>query len=157
MGDSLLPTANARLSDWREAYGAAAAACGARFSFTIRGGALLDTNIVARHRFAPVEGAKLVREMVRARAASGAAVDVSMPGPPVELLGNALSRELIADLQDAAPDGEARVVRLESDPAPADLKIDAAPLWRRAEPDTDNALAALLADDITTWVRACVG
>ena len=37
--------------------------------------------------------------------------------------------------------------------APADIKVEGAPLWRRAEPDNDPMLAALLAGDIVDWVR----
>ncbi|MCI1143823.1 hypothetical protein MOP88_18565 [Sphingomonas sp. WKB10] len=46
-------------------------------------------------------------------------------------------------------------MRLSSDPAPADRHVDAAPLWRRAEPGDNPALAELLADDIAAWIAAC--
>ena len=48
-----------------------------------------------------------------------------------------------------------RVVRLEGDSASADLHVAGSPLWRRAEPDNDPALALALADDLADWVRRC--
>ncbi len=74
---------------------------------------------------------------------------------PLEVAGNRLSPGLQAELlaspwSDPSP---TRTVRLASDPAPADIKIDGAPLWRRAEPGNDLILAALLASDIADWVR----
>ena len=53
------------------------------------------------------------------------------------------------------PGAPRRVVRLSSDPAPADRHVDASPLWRRAEPGDNPALAELLADDIAAWIAAC--
>ena len=50
-----------------------------------------------------------------------------------------------------------RTVRLESDAKPADAKLPGSPLWRRAEPDNDIALAMALADDIAAWIRQCEG
>ena len=55
------------------------------------------------------------------------------------------------------PDRPQRVTRLETDFKSADAKFPGTPLWRRTEPDNDPALSALLADDITQWVRACAG
>ena len=34
-------------------------------------------------------------------------------------------------------------------------RIDAAPLWRRAEPGDDPTLVQRLADDIAGWIAAC--
>jgi hypothetical protein len=50
-----------------------------------------------------------------------------------------------------------RTVRLDTDPKPADRHVPGIPLWRRAEPDNDPALAALLADDIADWIATCEG
>jgi hypothetical protein len=171
-GDSLVPTEQAALGDWRSAFRDAARALradhGPVYSFAIRGGALLDmqADVAGRYHFAPVPGAKLVREMLRTRLAAtkeagehfdAAAIDP--PGPPIELAGNRLSRVLLAELAAAAPvaAGTIRTVRLEADAQPADLKLAGAPLWRRAEPGNDLALAMMLADDIAAWVVACGG
>ena len=61
---------------------------------------------------------------------------------------------MMAQLAKAIP-APARTVRLVGDPRPADRAIEASPLWRRAEPGNDLALAALLADDIAEWVAHC--
>lgn len=132
----------------------------------IRGGCLIAGNVPARSHwyFAPAPGTSLVRDLIRtAQAAAreqGAAFDEHMlegDGPPVEIAGNrlppALLRTLAATEVDLAP--PARIVRLNSDRADADQYVDGAPLWRRAEPDTDHALAAALAHDLAAWIRRC--
>ena len=155
-GESLVATADARLGHWRDAYVAAAASAGAHFSIAIRGGALVDGGLRNRWHLAPAEGAKLVRDLVRTQQAAGGSVDIALPGPPVTLAGNAIARELLDELGRAAA-SDARTVRLDSDPAPADRKLAGAPLWRRAEPGNDPELAAALAADIADWVHACGG
>jgi hypothetical protein len=137
------------------------------YALGIRSGALLDTLALVNGRwhFAPQDGAELLRELKRIRQTAvrealgdswWAAEDVT------EIGGNRLSIDLLSELTSISPFEEAdlvvlRTVRLESDPKPADLKVPGAPLWRRSEPDNDAALAALLADDIAAWVRACEG
>lgn len=165
-GESLVPSEDARLEHWRAAFAAAVAATGPRAHVAaIRGGALIDTDAAPRSRwhFAPVAGADLFAELMRAFhiAALPARVDARLDavpeGPPIEIQGNRLSRALLLALRDAAPEetGPRRTLRLAADRAAADRHIDAAPLWRRAEPGNDPALAALLADDIARWIGAC--
>lgn len=169
-GDSPLSTAAARLDDWRDAF----AACEAKLSregarvhiAAMRGGALYEgrANCQSRWHFSPLTGAALVREMVRARQAAakeaGEPFDpasVTVDGPPVELAGNLIAPAMLADLQGAVPVAgqDLRTLRLETDAAAADRKILARPLWRRAEPDNNPALARELAADLAEWVRAC--
>ncbi|WP_448661038.1 hypothetical protein ACG3SL_10430 [Sphingomonas sp. CJ20] len=146
-GESLVATEDARVADLRRAF---AAACAGRRAFAIgvRSGALLDAEAVVAGRWhlAPQTGAELLRELERQRHA----------GDGTGYGGNAVAPELLAELGDCAPQ-PARTVRLDTDPKPADLKLPGAPLWRRAEPDNDSALAERLADDIAAWVRACEG
>lgn len=171
-GESLIPTEDAALGDWRAAFSSAAEALrsdyAAIYGMAIRGGALVDTlaDLAGRYHVAPASGTSLVRDMLRSRLAAakeaGERFDVTAiepPGPPIELAGNHLSRKLIADLTAAVPgaNGPIRTVRLETDPLPADRKLPAAPLWRRAEPGNDCALATLVADDVATWIAACAG
>jgi hypothetical protein len=144
------------------------------YALAIRSGALLDATALVKGRwhFAPLTGPQLVRELVRikqaelgSRTAEGDAwtLDAAQQGTgPVEIAGTAIPIELLRELQLRMPyssvEGRAaalRTVRLASDMRPADLRIDAAPLWRRAEPGNDPALAEQLADDIAAWVRAC--
>jgi pimeloyl-ACP methyl ester carboxylesterase len=129
---------------WRDAVTAAAEAVGAVAAVSLRGGALLDEALPRRWRLAPVSGAALARDLERTGlvGASGG--------------GYAPSAALLAALRAAAPsEGAARTVRLASDPAPADERIDAAPLWRRSEPGASPAFAAAIAADVSAWIGPC--
>ena len=142
-GESLLPTAEATLGAMRTAF----AAVPGGYTLAIRSGALLDAGErKGRWHLSPQPGVDLVRELGKLRQA----------GESVDYGGNILSGALLTELEAAEP-APARIVRLESDTKPADAKIPGAPQWRRAEPDNDPALAALLADDIAVWVRQCEG
>lgn len=137
---------------WRGAISAAAKQIGRGGPLagvaSIRGGALLD-DVAPAHcawRFAPVAGASLVRDLKRAGLAAGGGtagyeLAPNMAGP--------------IDLAEPHPVDSLRVVRLESDRAEADLKIEGPALWRRSEPETSPALAASLSDDLAKWVRQC--
>ena len=134
------------------------------FAVGIRSGALLDTLAPCNGRWhlAPQDGDSLLRDLHRTWRAAGNDGDRAVMmagGDAIEIAGNVLSPDLLASLTAATPFDRSgtpcRVVRLSSDPAPADRHIDAAPLWRRAEPGHDPALADLLADDIAAWIAAC--
>ena len=102
-----------------------------KFSVAIRSGALIDATADVRGRWhlSPIEGDDLARELRRL-------ADPQTGG----IAGNEVSDAMMAELADARA-AEARVLRLDSDPRAADRKVAAAPLWRRAEPDNDPALA----------------
>lgn len=162
-GESLAETANASMRSWRQAFAAAAAACSDMppYGIALRGGALIDTDaeLAERWHFAPMLGDKALRELKRAAITADPqrrdldSLDFES-NTPVEIAGNLLSPALLGEIGAARP-APARIVRLTADAAEAALKVDGTPLWRRAEPDNDPALAALLADDIATWVRTC--
>lgn len=166
-GESLIPTEYAMLAGWRAALAAAAAtAADGRpvHLLSCRGGALLDHDVMAASRWhlAPAKGEALIRELFRTAAAAGTPVDIDLvnyndEGGPVTVAGNRLSRPLLRDLNaaDCVRDGVVRVVRLETDPAVADRKVDGAPLWRQSEPGDDPMLAATLSDDIADWIARC--
>lgn len=148
-GESLIPTGQLRLANLCAAYAAAVRTIGRRcYALTIRSGALIDgdTELAGRWHLAPQTGPELRRELERARQSSD----------NEDYAGNQLSAAFLRELDSAAP-SNARVVRLDSDPRDATLRVPGGPLWRRAEPDNDPVLAALLADDIAAWVRACEG
>jgi hypothetical protein len=131
-GESVVPTDRIRLADLRAAF----ATVPGDYVLAVRSGALLDTGARnARWHLAPQSGADLSRELTRIRAM----------GDGSDFGGNAIPEAFLAELADAAP-AEAEI---------ASRPI--APLWRRAEPDNDPALAALLAGDIAAWVRSCEG
>ena len=131
--------------DWREAAAAAHEATAAVATLSLRGGALLDEPGPARWRFAPAAGASLARDLARA--------GLMTEGGG----GYAPSEALLASLAEAepAPGGKVRTLRLASDRAEADLKLEGPPLWRRAEPQNSYELAEAMSSDISQWVRAC--
>ena len=155
-GESLLPTEATTLADWRAAVTALVAAIDRpAIGASIRAGALLDcdADLAGRWQLAPQSGAALVRELGRIAGRS------DRSAATVDVAGNRIATTLLDELDTATPCEvhPRRVVRLGTDPKDADLRIDAAPLWRRAEPGDDPALADQLADDLAAWSRACVG
>jgi hypothetical protein len=165
--DSPVATEHAMLAGWRTAFAAAAhKVAGDRplHTLTIRGGGLIDHQVAAatRWQLAPAKGEALVRDLLRTSAAAGAPIEIDLTNyndeaGPVTIAGNRVSRPLLRDLNaaDCIRDGQVRVVRLDTDPAVADRKVEGAPLWRQSEPGDDPALAQLLADDIADWIARC--
>lgn len=154
-GESLMPTEALRLATLRHAVAALTGTMPGRcHAASIRSGALLvPINPAVPHwSLAPQSGNALSRELAR-MAGTSAAPDA----PLVEIAGNAIAGALFAELEAAPAPAPGRSVRLASDPSPADLKIDALPPWRGAEPGNDPALAALLAADIAAWLNSCAG
>ena len=130
--------------DWREAAAAAFASAGAVASVSLRGGALLDEAAPARWRLAPATGASLARDLARAGLMTEGGGGYS---PSAALLDPLAAAEPPAG-------GRLRVVRLATDRAEADLKLEGPPLWRRAEPQNSPQLAEAMASDIAKWVRS---
>lgn len=149
-GESLLPTRDATLADWRAAFGAAAAVARATHIVSVRAGAMIEELLpLPRWRLSPQDGPSLLRELGR----MGEVDRVN----GCTIAGNSIGPALLAELDEAPVTAPARCVRLASDPAPADARLEFAPPWRRIEPDADGALAAAIAADIAAWVRACGG
>lgn len=146
-GDSLVPTDRIAISDLRAAFAAAARTAGKRaYSLALRSGALLDGTVVIRRRwhFAPQTGAELFRALQRLHRTE------DMPGYGGHRLPDAFLEELPECHIEPA-----RTVRLDTDLRPSDHAVPGTALWRQPEPENDPVLAALLADDIAAWVRAC--
>lgn len=180
-GESLVPLESLSLLRISESYEGAVDqfrnAGRKTYGVAIRSGALLDKLglLDGRWHFAPQDGPDLLRGLTRIKqAATGAGKPLSAlwyfdpalpeetPDPPVEIAGNWISTNLLTDLVVYAPwqaddGGFVRTVRLDTDPKPADRHVPGAPLWRRAEPGNDPALAALFADDIADWIVRCEG
>lgn len=167
-GESVVPTEQATLEAWRLATQSAIAAQGAVRPVhlaSIRGGAIVDSapGTSSVWRLAPVPGGAVLNDLLRAEAVSGRKHwdGFGIDSPPARLIGNPIDRALFdglrADAALAVPPVPLRTVRLESDPATADVKYPGAPLWRRSEPGNDPALADLLARDLADWVRRCGG
>ncbi|WP_375394635.1 hypothetical protein [uncultured Sphingomonas sp.] len=159
--ESLVLLETVSLLDMQTAFAAAVARIGRDgrrcYVVTVRSGALLaDTvDLGGCWHLAPQDGPALLRElsrMKRGESGSGLHNDGSSP---VRVAGNLLVPALLADLATSALHGRGRIVRLSTDPAPADRHINGAPPWRRSEPDTDDALSQILASDIADWIAAC--
>jgi pimeloyl-ACP methyl ester carboxylesterase len=143
-GESETRLAAVEWRHWRDAAIAACEAVGAAAIVSVRGGALLDDCGQRRWRLAPADGAALARDLERTGLV-GAAGGGYAPSPA-----------LLGALRAAVPAGGAvRTMRLASDPAPADVKVDAPPLWRRSEPAASPALAAAMAADVAAWMAPC--
>lgn len=164
MGESSKQLEDIGISDWPEALSAAIG--DNTHVAAMRGGCLIAGNVSARSHwyFAPQIGEALVRELVRARQVAAReagetfdSAEIDRDGPPLEFAGNRLPRPLLRALAASEPDmaWPCRIVRLEGDLASADLHIVGRPLWRRAEPDNDPALARTLAADLADWIRRC--
>lgn len=165
-GESLVPTEQATLGDWRIAVKSLSEAQSANrpvFLASLRGGAITDgvASASGTWRLSPISGSAMLLDLQRAEIVNGKHDwrTFGPDSPPITLAGNAIGWPLFAALLEDETLVEAqlplRTVRLESDPAPADIKFAGAPLWRRSEPGDDPTLAALLAADIAAWVRAC--
>lgn len=151
-GESETALETARWDGWRHDVIGAAAHLRARSGqaplvASLRGGALIDDMAAAIGwwRLAPVDGASLARDMVRAGLAG------------VEWAGYAPVPDIRGRLQDARPFAQEplRVARLESDVGQADVKFPGPALWRRSEPGNAPALAEAMAADIAAWHTQC--
>ena len=151
-GESEALLESATWSGWRHDVMAAANHVRARSGpppliAALRGGCLIDDAAagIGWWRLAPVDGASLVRDMVRAGLAG------------VEWAGYAPDADIKGMLADARPFNQEplRIVRLSTDGAAADLKLPGPALWRRSEPGNSRELADAIAADITEWHALC--
>lgn len=179
--ESPVPLENASLSLWKAALIACAGQLGpVRHIASLRGGTLIDDALIAdtlinetlindtvgdipRWRLGPVKTGQLLRNMLRTRiasdrelgiAGSSAALMEQAMSSGIDLAGYSLSASMVRELASAAPSGAGpvRLVRLCDDPLPCDSQITGAPLWLRAEPGHDAAMAQAMAHDIASWI-----
>lgn len=151
-GESERALAEVAWDDWRHDVTFAAAHIAEQAKkpliASLRGGALVDDGAAVRGwwRFAPIDGAAVTRDMVRSGLAGG-----------VEWAGYAPSNMLKAALGTAMPAKVApiRTVRLATDRAEADARLEGPALWRRSEPGSSLALAEAIAADLGKWSRQC--
>ncbi|QNA84092.1 hypothetical protein G4G27_08900 [Sphingomonas sp. So64.6b] len=174
-GESLRPTEQSSIRELRQAFEFVSETFSSQgrsvHGLGVRSGCLLDTLALldSRWHLTPMDGADLLRDLSRIKQASqregGEHFDpLDSVGDkhdlPIEIAGNFISRQLLGELSGVSAfssetNATLRTVRLDSDPKQADLKVTGTPLWRRAEPGNDPALAMMLADDIATWVKSC--
>lgn len=161
--DSLVPTESADLALWQATLADVAAGVdGPLIVASIRGGALIDHQVKAAAwwRLAPVNGASLLRTLLRARVAADreAGQDSSIESlqeaaksDALLLAGNRLSPAMLAQLgaAETQPVAPLRSVALGAG------GIAGTPLWLRAEPGENAAMADAIAADIIAWSAQC--
>jgi hypothetical protein len=161
--ESLVPLEQVDLARWQDALAEVAAGIdGPTLVASVRGGVLIDHQVKAAAwwRLAPVGGASLLRTLMRARVSADreAGLTSSLESlqeeaktKPLLVAGNRLSPEMVAQLGTS----EAQAVEpLRSVGLGAD-GIVGTPLWLRAEPGEDAAMAAAIAADISAWSKTC--
>ena len=146
------------LDNWNEALASAAHSFSTTHFFAIRGGCLINGSAaLPTMHLAPVKGASLLKILVRTRVAGDKEAGIPTTAEslteaarsgPVELAGNMIGPQLWADLESAMPTGTHNIfeVKLEA--------IGGTPLWLRAEPQHDAAMAKGLAATLAQWSAA---
>ncbi|SEH12057.1 hypothetical protein SAMN05428974_0379 [Sphingopyxis sp. YR583] len=161
--ESLVPLVEVDLDRWRNALAEVAATIdGPVMMASVRGGALIDHKVKAAAwwRLTPVGGASLLRTLMRARVSADREAGVTSSleslqdeakSAPLLLAGNRLSSAMIAQL--GASEAQAveplRSIGLGPD------GVAGTPLWLRAEPGEDAAMAQAIATDIAAWSKTC--
>ncbi len=161
--ESLVPLVEVDRLRWQADLGEVTAAIyGPTLIASVRGGALIDhkANAAAWWRLAPVGGTSLLRTLMRARVnadreagvtSSLESLQAAAQSEALLLAGNKLSPAMIAQLGDAEIHS---VNPLRSIGLGAD-GIAGTPLWLRAEPGEDAAMAHAMAADISAWSQTC--
>ncbi len=161
--ESLVPLVEVDLVRWQDAVAETVSGiAGPVIVASLRGGALIDhkAKAAAWWRLAPVGGASLLRTLLRARVSADREAGITSSleelqaeakTAPLLLAGNRLSPAMVAQLGTS----EAQAVEpLRSVGLGAD-GIAGTPLWLRAEPGEDAAMAAAIAADISAWSKTC--
>ena len=161
--ESLVPLVEVDLARWQDALADVAATIdGPLIVASVRGGALIDhrAEAAAWWRLAPVGGASLLRTLMRARVSADreAGLTSSLESlqeqaqtTPLLLAGNLLAPAMVTGLgtSEAQAVAPLRSIGLGAD------GIAGTPLWLRAEPGEDAAMAAAIAADISAWSTTC--
>lgn len=161
--ESLASLHEQSLDTWRDAVATCARQLSVTHIASMRGGSLIDSaQLDLPHwRLAPVKGASLLKTMIRTRIAgekeagnsiSEAALLAHAQTAPIELAGNMLGSEMVAQLAVAEPVALTNLTerKLGED-------VAGAPLWLRAEPQDDAEFAAAIATDLDRWSASCGG
>jgi pimeloyl-ACP methyl ester carboxylesterase len=145
-GDSLTDLVDVSFADWEDAV--ASLTDNIFGSVAIRGGALLDADLMNRWRLAPNSGERILRDMIRATSFSEGLTAVELDRrariEPTRLAGNLISPAFYAAFHKATPVDIAHMT-----------SVEGAKLWRAAEPSHDPDFAHLIAADIAAWTMTC--
>ena len=161
--ESLTKLEDQSLDSWRDAVRARASQLAVTHIASIRGGALIDDghSDLPPWRLAPVKGSSLLKTMIRTRIAgekeagnsiSEAHLMAQAEIGPIELAGNMLGPDMVAQLAIADPVALANLAERK-----LGENIVGSPLWLRAEPQDDAAFAAHIAADLDRWSASCGG
>jgi len=153
--ESLQPLAQQTPESWRAAMEDAAGHFAATHVFTIRGGALVAPADLPAWHYAPIKGAAILRQQIRARIVTareaglaetqyGIMAEALASG--VELSGHRLGAEFVRQFQDLVPVPGAQEI--------AQNAVGGGGLWLRAEPGEDRAQADALAAVLAIGIRA---
>lgn len=154
--ESLAPLEEQTPGHWRAAMLAAKRHFDASHVLALRGGALVAPEGLHSWHLAPVKGASLLRQMLRARILSAREMgrEESQQGlmdqgltEGLELAGYRLGAQFISELQALEVESSEHVTVIEA------ATLGGSPLWLRAEPDEDAGQADALAAIIATSIR----
>lgn len=152
--ESLASLGAQTLETWRAAIAAAARHFGATHVLGMRGGTLLQPDLPG-WRYAPVKGANLLRQMLRARIMVSREAGLTETQEALldagshdglELVGYRLGAELLQQLQTAVP--SVRTSEISQD------MLGGGGLWLRAEPGEDRLQADALAAIVAIGIKA---
>ncbi|WP_022672503.1 hypothetical protein [Novosphingopyxis baekryungensis] len=154
--ESLAQLDTQSLTRWRDAVVAAAAVTEPDCLASLRGGCLIDDGADPAHRWrlSPAKGASLLKTLLRTRIAgeredgrtvTAAQLIEQSRLAPIELAGNWLGPQMVAELHDALP---AALPAREVKPGTGPSTITGSALWLRAEPGEDAAMAHAIVSDI---------
>ncbi len=140
---------------WRAAMEDAATHFGATHVLAIRGGALMAPSGLLAWHYAPVKGANILRQQLRARIVTmrEAGITETQEGliaaalaDGIELSGHRLGAEFVRAFQTLVPADGAQEIEQDA--------VGGGGLWLRAEPDEDKAQADALAAILAIGMQA---
>jgi len=153
--ESLQPLERQTPQSWRAAMAQAATHFAATHVLAVRGGALVAPTGLSRWHYAPIKGASILRQQIRARivTAREAGLTETQDGlleaalaEGIELSGHRLGAEFVRQLQTLLPAPGAQEI--------AQDLIGGGGLWLRAEPDEDQVQADALAAVLAIGIKA---
>jgi hypothetical protein len=153
--ESLQPLEEQTPESWRAAMEDAATHFDATHVLAIRGGALVAPGDLPAWHYAPVKGANILRQQIRARivASREAGLNETQDGllekaqaEGIELSGHRLGAEFVRQFQTLTPLAGAQEI--------AQDLLGGGGLWLRAEPGEDRAQADALAAVLTIGIKA---
>ncbi len=142
---------------WRQAITAAASQFRATHALGIRGGGLFMPDGLPGWRYAPVKGANMLRQLLRARIMASREAGLSETqevlletgvNQGLDLVGYRFGAEFISSFQSMVPPPSPRIAEIDQ------KMLGGGGLWLRAEPDEDRHQADALAAIVAVGIKA---